>query len=513
MSSRMGLYLIGLIFVVGYGTSFNWVVTHWLTKGGHYSHGFLVLGLFAYCLWKNWGVVTDRALDRTRQQAVFIAIVVSGLAWLVGVLAGIERIALIAAVFLLWIGLSSVAGRGAVLRLIPYMLLFISVLPVWGFFFTSTLQTIATHVVNAIFQFIGLTVYMEGNKIFMPAIIFEIVGGCSGLGYLLVALALSLTFTLVDKLRFKASVTLITVFLLLALISNWIRIFCIMLLGYVEGPNHPLITDHVWFGWVVLGVIFLPALWYLPTKLAAVFDDGDSTRNEQALVDQPSKAVVGMTVTTFSVAPLVLLLLAGVSLTKSPQPTWLSANLSIYEQTDAASFLWRPEFSAASLKRHEAYDLDADANPTNDVFMFQAFYPSQSNDVEVIDADNSVVGEHWRKTPDEIQTLELSKWISADTELGKVPDSIQQVKQVILRSDYLPERLLVWYWYDVGRLNTASERTAKLYQIAQSFEFRRDASIRVFATMCHAKDCNTARYRLGEFINQLSYRKETVQAL
>src|SRR5690606_37229365 len=51
---------------------------------------------------------------------------------------------------------------------------------------------------------------------------------------------------------------------LLGLIANWIRIFLLILIGYQTKMETPLMADHETFGWVIFGLLILPAIYFAP---------------------------------------------------------------------------------------------------------------------------------------------------------------------------------------------------------------------------------------------------------
>src|SRR5690606_37908570 len=51
---------------------------------------------------------------------------------------------------------------------------------------------------------------------------------------------------------------------LLALLTNWLRIFLLVVIGYQTEMKSSLMEDHEFFGWVLFALVMLPAIYYAP---------------------------------------------------------------------------------------------------------------------------------------------------------------------------------------------------------------------------------------------------------
>ena len=56
----------------------------------------------------------------------------------------------------------------------------------------------------------------------------------------------------------------IAVALALALITNWVRVYTLIIVGQYSDMQHYLITtDHYMYGWVLYGVAMIVFFWYV----------------------------------------------------------------------------------------------------------------------------------------------------------------------------------------------------------------------------------------------------------
>jgi exosortase len=153
----------------------------------------------------------------------------------------------------------SVVFKPTVKVLFPSLFL-IFLIPVWGAL-TSTLQNISTDAVTIIMGYTGIPTYVEGNIITIPPGVFEIAGGCSGLRYLLVSLAISSLFIFLNIKKASHGALFLCIAVLGALLTNWIRISALIIIGNYTDMESSLMADHNSFGWY-LYIPFMILLFY-----------------------------------------------------------------------------------------------------------------------------------------------------------------------------------------------------------------------------------------------------------
>ena len=128
-------------------------------------------------------------------------------------------------------------------------------LPAW-YLLIPALQTMTVFGVTSALSLIDIPIFIESNFIHIPNGVIHVAGGCSGLKYLQTAIAISIIMALLQSHQWKKIVVTVFFATLLAIISNWIRVFILILVGHYSGLDHPLMTDHDNLGWA----IFLLAL-------------------------------------------------------------------------------------------------------------------------------------------------------------------------------------------------------------------------------------------------------------
>jgi len=142
----------------------------------------------------------------------------------------------------------------------------IFIFPFWGIL-VPILQNISVVAVTYMMSFTGVPTYVEAEIITIPAGVFEIAGGCSGLRYMIVSLAIGSLFIFLNIRDTKKAVLFLSLTILGALLTNWIRITALILIGEYTNMESSLMDDHNTFGWY-LYVPFMILLFYWGNKLS-----------------------------------------------------------------------------------------------------------------------------------------------------------------------------------------------------------------------------------------------------
>jgi len=122
------------------------------------------------------------------------------------------------------------------------------IFPFWGIL-VPILQKISVVAVTYMMSFTGVPTYVEAEIITIPAGVFEIAGGCSGLRYMIVSLAIGSLFIFLNIKDTKKAVLFLSLTILGALLTNWIRITALILIGEYTNMESSLMEDHNTFGW------------------------------------------------------------------------------------------------------------------------------------------------------------------------------------------------------------------------------------------------------------------------
>ena len=136
-------------------------------------------------------------------------------------------------------------------------------LPLWGIL-NGPLVEISAAVVGKTARLSGMTLLMDGSNIFIPYGRLYIDDGCSGLRYFVIGLLMAYLISYLNHYRVKQVVVAFGVAIVLSLLTNWVRIFSLVVIGYQTEMKSSLMEDHELFGWVLFALVMLPAIYYAP---------------------------------------------------------------------------------------------------------------------------------------------------------------------------------------------------------------------------------------------------------
>ncbi|MGH8133662.1 MAG: exosortase C-terminal domain/associated protein EpsI, partial [Steroidobacteraceae bacterium] len=334
----------------------------------------------------------DAVPVRAAPQAL-AAVVLLSAAWLVFWRAGIQDLHLVALPMLIFSALFAVLGwRAARLLVFPIGFLYFA-LPFWGDL-VDVLQRLSVKATGVLIWLTGMPAYMHGNYIHVPAGTLEIAGGCSGLHFLIVGLALAGLYGELLEGSLRRRLGWLALMAAISLLANWLRIFVIAVAAYATDMRTFLITvDHYWFGWGVFAAGFAGFLWI--AERAPLGSSGPPGAPD-APVAAPSATRVNATscaAALICMGALPVLVYAGVLLRARPAATvaieW-PAGRGPWRGPEAVDpGHWKPEFhqaSAADLRRYVSAS-------GRSVELYAVVYRRQSQGAKLVAYNNSALGD------------------------------------------------------------------------------------------------------------------------
>jgi len=262
----------------------EWLDTHKRV----YTHGLLVA---ATCLWlllranPRFGHVVERGAARAIACA---AVLLLSALWLLTYRAGIQ-VGHQALLPLIMLGALRIAFGTEVARrsAMPVLLLY-SAIPVWDVG-VDVLQWLTISVVGLALKVCGIPAWISGDLVHIRSGVFEVEQGCAGLHYFVVALTLAAMYGELERAAVRTRLSLLALAAAIALVVNWLRVFTIVVAGYLTDMQHFLVqVDHYYFGWVLFGLAMVVFFIY-----ARGLVDDDSVEARSGVVAGPGSASAG----------------------------------------------------------------------------------------------------------------------------------------------------------------------------------------------------------------------------
>ncbi len=447
----------------------EWRVTTNLT----YTHGYLIAAICVWLLFRERKALA--AIQPRPEYRAAFAIALASVAWLVAYRAGLQIIHQVLMPAIAWLAVWAALGPAAAKRCAFAIGFLYFAIPVWSQG-TFILQEMTVLAVRMMFALTSIPVHFVDNVVHIPAGVFEIVGGCSGLHFFIVAVALAALYGELNRDPLKVRLFLVALAAVIAMVSNWIRVFTIIVAGHLTDMQHFLVrVDHYYFGWFVFA--FAMALFFAIARRLPLSESTEASAGEVTPPGRVKLAGVAAALAAMIVGP-VWSLVASAS-NASSEPAALPVDPGEWRGPLSARSRWQPYYPGADAQQRAEY-----RGTTGVVTVYVATYASQRQGKELIGYDNSILG----------------KSSAASTSAASLPDLMIKELEVSVPDE---GRALIWYRYRIGARPFARDITAQLYYGAASLVSRPVSQIIAMRAEC-VPDCAQARAAMTDLLQELS---------
>ncbi|HEY9034468.1 MAG TPA: EpsI family protein [Pseudomonadales bacterium] len=346
---------------------------------GTYSHGLL---LIAVCGWLIWRDMRRQGWPEARTDwRWLIPLLIIAVLFQLSSIAALDLPQRLLLVPLL-LCLAGTLGGNAWFRRLCFPLLLLSLaIPMWGLL-VAPLQALAVLVVSSLLALIDIPASIDNTHIRIAAGTFAVSQGCSGLRYLLVAAAITLLWGQLYLRDLRTTLLYVLIGTAFALVSNWLRIAGLILVGHYTDMQHPLMEDHNNFGWYIFAAALLPLFWIgrqLPHRDQGPLAPAEST----SAVTHPATALIAVAVL---VLPIIFI-------KAQPDMRLLHAPLPAdgWQAVRPQHGDWQPSMTSADLTWNLAYQ-----NVGGEKIRLHLYwYGHQRPGAELLAADNALLVNGW----------------------------------------------------------------------------------------------------------------------
>ncbi|NHQ92370.1 exosortase A [Janthinobacterium lividum] len=448
-----------------------WSMVELWARSQTFAHGFLIVPISCWLAWRQRARLAALTPRPSRQGLLLLGAL--GLAWLLADAANVPVVEQYAATAMLPACVLAILGWPAVrLLAFPLAYLFLAV-PFGEVFLDPLIDFTAAFTVTAL-QWSGVPVFRDGSNFSLPTGNWSVVEACSGLRYLIAALALGALFAHVNCHSTRRRLAVMAAALLVPILANGVRAYLIVMLGHLSDMRLAVGVDHLIYGWLFFGLVALLLFW-----LAARWRELPPPRTAppaQPIRLSATSAASPRAVVHAGIACLLLaavwpaLALAshrddGPAATGSPTVLALADPAGWHRLQDAVA-AWQAPYAGAPARFAGTYARrEGDGAP---VGLQLHWYARQARDAELLTHQAMPYGPHWMPLAQRVQDVNL-----ASGELA--------VRESVLAQG--GERLLVWRVYRQGGIVTARPMLVKLLLAQAKLLGRRQdgADILVFA--------------------------------
>jgi EpsI family protein len=433
------------------------------------SHGWAILLLVPVMLWIAMRRLSSRSADQPAHSKIIplIGLLATALITSLAHAAAIDMLGLLnvpaGVFFALWLLYGLRVARAAAMPL-AY---FVFALQLWDLLL-PLLQWMTIKAAVPMLHLMGVATQVHAPYIGVPAGVFEIETSCSGLHFLIAALATSALIAFFDGLPWKKAALLIGSAALMALITNWVRVAFIIFIGNRTAMTAPLVKDHSTFGWWLFAFALVPII-LLARRLARTSQPRPDTSHTRAKLNG---VPVAFAVLLLALGPVWVLALD--KRAESPeQVQWPLPQEWLGRQSAASD--WKPQYPGALAERLAAFTSDAGT-----VDVYTAVYGQQGTGHKLIGYDSSITGRGWEV----------------------VRETHTESAREIEMADRTGHGRLIWMWYDVRGQRTLGTTGVKFRQALSAFGLTNQSAVVALSSRC-AADCTSARQLITAVHSQM----------
>jgi exosortase len=479
------LILFGLCWIILWPSSSSLIDAWENTDRLTYTHGWLIPLISAWLLSRSFRNF-EGPVRFSRAGATLLAFF--SLVWLIVLRAGIEVGHQALTPWLMGLTVWAALGwRAARVSAFAFAYLYFAI-PVWSLG-NGLLQSLTVVVIKALLPIAGIPAYVAGNSVHIAAGDFEIAGGCSGLHFFIVAMAVAALQGEINRDSWRTRTLLLLLAAGLAVVTNWLRVFTIIVAGYLTDMQHFLIqVDHYYFGWVVFAVA-IAVFFLLSRRLGHAAPDA----SEVAVPPARSVHYTWRAVTGIALAFLLLGIGPVWNLLRPLRTASLGANADLPRALvnwdgplmDPGDSAWRPVIVGADVAMRGNYRREG-----QEVSLFKAIYLSQEQgNKELIGYNNSVLGQ------------------TTATVIGSrsVGETTHPVREIALREADGSISLL-WYFYEVDAQKLTSPLLVQLWYGMRSLVSAPVGRVVALRAECKS-DCEALRRQMAGFLSAIEFQR------
>lgn len=478
-ADRRGLFvmllvaaLAGLVLLL-YWDSFVSMARIW--QFSNYRHGAVVFPVSAFLLWRLRSPLSKIEL-RPCAWGIFLLLGLV-LLWLVGRAVGVQVAEQSAAVLLIPATILVFLGFRLARRAMFPLLFLVAAVPI-GDALIPHLMQVTADLSTALLRASGVPVYRQGQFLSLPGGNFEVADVCAGLSYLTAGTIIALLFSYftyqsnVKRLAFVAGAAVVMV------LANGLRAFIVMFVASGTDMRYLAGRDHVYFGWVLFGIVVVGLL-YVGGRFAEDSREdvrsrhGDAARSGALQADgfSGNGAYRGFGNVLMLFVAVAALAAGPFLLTSRASAERLAPRIVDLPAIDACgapsgwSADWLPEFQSPDAILSGEYRCSGEP-----VSVFVASYLDNAQGRELITKDNRLI-------PDDWQRFVLAREHRFTSKDGRTI----RVNEMQVELPGAPS--LVWYWYEAGGAAATTSAVVKIRQALQLLmRGRADGSAFLFQT-------------------------------
>ncbi|WP_139842728.1 exosortase A, partial [Janthinobacterium sp. GW458P] len=235
-----------------------WSMVELWSRSQTFAHGFMIVPISAWLAWRRRARLAALAHRPSPWGLLLLALL--GLAWLLADAANVQVVEQYAATAMLPACVLAILGWPAV-RVLAFPLAYLFLAVPFGEIFLEPLIDFTASFTVAALQLTGVPVFRDGNNLSLPTGNWSVVEACSGLRYLIAALALGALYAHLNFRSARRRLAVMAAALLVPILANGVRAYLIVMLGHLSNMRLAVGVDHLVYGWLFFGLVALLLFW------------------------------------------------------------------------------------------------------------------------------------------------------------------------------------------------------------------------------------------------------------
>jgi exosortase len=448
---------------------------YWASERGYVGPSVLVIVLAAWLLVRARSRVAVAAVHG--QPLVLALLIPCSVATLILWRADIASLQLLTLPALIVLAVWSAFGsRVARAIAVPVCFLYFAA-PAWNELLAGPLQSLTLWIVRWVGPVLGVPATVAGTEIFLPGDMrFTVELECSGIGFLTKGLAVAVLLGELEHAPWRRRLRLVAAMVVIALVTNWIRVLALIDIGYTTQMRHVLVTRyHLEFGYVLYLCALVAFVW-LATRSA----QADTPPVASGAPPAQAAAVDAYlpTLAALIAAPLLVGVLALAPISAAPAAKLRLSSAAADWSGPQADEDWRPAFAGSQAETRDSY---RDASGRS-VEALAVSYGAQTRAADLLLAGKVLRGND-----------------PAPAAPVVVNEGGGNAYRELVVVDEHGQRYLIWSYYDIEGRPFVTTTAAQLWFGVHALYERPAAALFAFRTAC-ASDCAQARQTLTEFL-------------
>jgi exosortase A len=467
-----------------YFTTAKSIVSVW-NSSETFAHGYIILPISLWLIWRRRA--NFAAYPPVPYWPALLLVAMAGAGWLAARMGEVQVVMQYGFVALFPLIALAVLGKRLAGSL-AFPLLFLLFAVPFGEIFVGPLIELTADFTVAAVQATGIPVLRNGTRFELPTGSWSVVEACSGVRYLISSITLGSLYAYLTYRRAARRLAFVALSVAVPIVANWLRAYLIVMIGHTSGMTMATGVDHLIYGWAFFGLVMFVMFW-----IGSYWREDEAPAPVAAPVHSAAEASAVAAERSARVAPMALAVIALAALW--PAFAWFNDQANFNHkpvQLGAVAVSWNaaPAFGTWT---HRYVQPDAGFNGVyragagQPVGLTILYYRNQDNDKKLISSVNKLSGDKdaWHET-------------SASTRLESVGGRQLALRETTLQG---PQgKLLVWHWFRVGRIDTASNAVGKLRQAQSKLLFRGDDGAAIMLSAPYGEQADEARGAMRSFL-------------